>query len=76
MEPKLVSPLSETKRLFQLFCFCTEKESFDVPMEPKQTEEQPKQFARKHIFWYFCFRLFRFVLACLETVLFVSVVSI
>jgi hypothetical protein len=66
MESKLVSPLFETKRLFQLFRFCTEKESFGVPMELKQTEEQPKQFDRKHMFlvffqkFYDCFRLFRF----------------
>jgi hypothetical protein len=30
LEPKLVSALSETKCLFRLFRFCTEKESFDV----------------------------------------------
>ncbi len=30
LEPKLVSALSETKRLFGLFCFYTETESFDV----------------------------------------------
>jgi hypothetical protein len=48
----------------------TETESFDVSIEPKQTEEQPKQFDREHIllflkenlgfFRFFCF--FRFVL--------------
>ncbi len=36
LEPKLVSALSETKRLFRLFCFYTETESFDVSIEPKQ----------------------------------------
>ncbi len=49
LEPKLVSALSETKRLFRLFRFCTETESFDVSIEPKQTEDQPKQFDGEHI---------------------------
>ncbi len=58
LEPKLVSALSETKRLFRLFRFYTgtETESFNVSIEPKQTEDQPKQFDRKHIlvfFWKF-----------------------
>jgi hypothetical protein len=47
LEPKLVSALSETKRLFLLFRFYTETESFDVLIEPKQTEDQ--QFDREHI---------------------------
>jgi hypothetical protein len=55
LEPKLVSALSETKRLFRLFPFYTETESFDVSIEPKQTEDQPKQFDRKHILRIFCF---------------------
>jgi hypothetical protein len=42
LEPKLVSALSETKRLFRLFHFYTETESFDVSIEPKQTKDQPK----------------------------------
>ncbi len=43
-QPKLeVSALSETKRLFRLFRFYTETESFDDSIEPKQTEDQPKQ---------------------------------
>ncbi len=50
LEPKLVSALSETKRFFRLFRFYTETESFDVSIEPKQTEGQPKQFDREHIF--------------------------
>jgi hypothetical protein len=37
LEPKLVSALSETKRLFRLFRFYTETESFDVSIEPEQT---------------------------------------
>ncbi len=49
LEPKLVSALSETKGLFWLFCFYTETESFDVSIEPKQTEDQPKHFDREHI---------------------------
>jgi hypothetical protein len=43
-QPKLVSALSETKRLFRLFRFYTETESFDVSIEPKQTKDQLKQF--------------------------------
>ncbi len=43
LEPKLVSALSETKRLFRLFRFYTETASFGVSIESKQTEEQPKQ---------------------------------
>jgi hypothetical protein len=50
LEPKLVSALSETKRLFRLFRFYTETDIFDVSIEPKQTEGQPKQFDREHIF--------------------------
>jgi hypothetical protein len=46
LEPKLVSALSETKHLFRLFRFYTETESFDVLIELKQTEDQPKQFYR------------------------------
>jgi hypothetical protein len=49
LEPKLVSALSETKRLFRLFRFYTGTESFDVSIEPKQTEDQPKLFDREHI---------------------------
>jgi hypothetical protein len=56
--------------LFQLFRFYTETESFDVSIEPKQTEDEPNQFDREHIlifvrkfkvFWFIfvCFRLFR-----------------
>jgi hypothetical protein len=50
LEPKLVSALSEKKRLFRLFRFYTETESFGVSIEPKQTEDQPKQFDREHIY--------------------------
>ncbi len=49
LEPKLVSALSETKRLFRLFRFYTETECFGVSHDPKQTEERPKQFDREHI---------------------------
>ena len=41
-QPKLVSALSETKRLFRLFRF-----------EQKQTKEQPKQCDREHILAFF-----------------------
>ncbi len=43
LEPKLVSALSETR----LFRFYTETESFDVSIEPKQTEDQPKEERKK-----------------------------
>jgi hypothetical protein len=68
LEPKLVSALSETKRLFWLFRFYTETESFGDSIEPKQTEEQPKQFDRELIlvfppenlgFFPVCFGLFQ-----------------
>jgi hypothetical protein len=65
LEPKLVSALSETKRLFRLFRFYTETESFDVSIEPKHTKDQPKQFDREHILqfftenlWFFSFFVF------------------
>jgi hypothetical protein len=65
LEPKLISSLSETKRLFRLFRFYTETESFDVSIEPKQTGDQPKQFEREHILLFVTenvqfFRFFRF----------------
>ncbi len=62
MEPKLVSALSETKRLFRLFRFSTETVSFDVSIELKQTEYQPKQFDREHILIFITenFRFFLF----------------
>ncbi len=71
-QPKVVSALSETK-LFRLFRFYSETESFDVSIEPKQTEDQPKQFQREHIGY---FRKFWVVSVCYKTVLFVLVVSI
>ncbi len=65
LEPKLVSALYETQRLFRLFRFYTETESFDVSIEPKQTKDKPKQFDREHILQFFTdnlwfFRFFRF----------------
>ncbi len=53
LEPKLVSALSETKRLFRLFRFYTETEIFDVLIEPNQTEDQPKQFDLEYILIFF-----------------------
>ncbi len=53
LEPKLVSALCETRRLFRLFRFYNETESFEVSIEPKQTEDQPKQFEREHILLFF-----------------------
>jgi hypothetical protein len=62
LEPKLVLALSKTKRLFPLFRFYTEIEGFDVSIETKQTEDQPKQFDRENIFLFFTENLgfFRF----------------
>jgi hypothetical protein len=65
LEPKLVSALSETKRLFRLFRFYAETEIFDVLIEPKQTKDLPKQFDREHILQFFTenlwfFRFFHF----------------
>jgi hypothetical protein len=37
------------KHLFRLFWFYTETESFNGSIEPKQTEDQPKQFDKDHI---------------------------
>ncbi len=77
LEPKLVLALSETKRLFRLFRFYTESESFDDSIEPKQTEDHPKQFDKEHILVFFRkFRVVSVFSVCFETVLFVSVVSI
>jgi hypothetical protein len=49
--------------LFQLFRFYTETESFVVMIEPKQTEDQPKQVERAYfgiiLKIYSCFSLFR-----------------
>ena len=81
LEPNLVSALSKTKRLFRLFRFYTETECFDVSIEPKQTEDQPKLFDREHILLFFLqknrvfpvfcfFSFFRFFLVCFETVCF------
>jgi hypothetical protein len=56
LEPKLVLALSETKCskcLFRMFRFYTETDSFGVLIEPKQTEEQPKQFDRELILVFF-----------------------
>jgi len=43
LEPKLVSALSEAKRLFRLFRFYTKTASFGVSIEQKQTEDQPNE---------------------------------
>jgi hypothetical protein len=43
LEPKLVSELSETRRLFRLFRFNIETGSFSVSKQPKQRKKQPKQ---------------------------------
>ncbi len=43
LEPKLVSALSETRRLFRLFRCNIKTGSFGVSKLPKQTKDQPKQ---------------------------------
>jgi hypothetical protein len=60
--------------LFRLFRIYTKTESFDVSIEPKQTEDQPKQFDREHILVFLW--IFRVVSVCFETVLVVLIVSI
>ncbi len=42
LEPKLVSAISETRHLFQLFCINIETGSFCVSKQPKQTKDQPE----------------------------------
>jgi hypothetical protein len=59
LEPKLVSALSKTKRLFQLFRFYTETESFDVSIEPKQQKTNRNSLIGS-IFCYFLPKIFRF----------------
>ncbi len=71
LEPKLVSALSETKRLFRLFRFYIETEIFDVSIEPKQTKDQPKQFDREHILVF----IWKFRVVS-KQIWFVSIVSI
>jgi hypothetical protein len=68
LDPKLVLALSKTKHLIWLFRFYTKKESFDVSIEPKQTEDQPKQFAREHILVFFSENLefSHFVFRCFD----------
>ncbi len=72
LEPKLVLALFDTIRLFRLFHFYTETESFGVLTEPEQTEEQPKQFDRELFLVFFHKNLgfFWFVMVCFETVCF------
>jgi hypothetical protein len=73
-QPKLVSALSEIKRLFRLFRFFTQTETFDVLIEPKKTEDYFVIFYRKFggfPVFSFIFGFFRFV-----SKQFVSVVSL
>jgi hypothetical protein len=77
LEPKLVSALSEIKRLFRLFRFYIETERFDVSIEPKQTEDHRNSLIGS-IFWYFDrkFRVFPVFPVCFETVCFGCLASI
>jgi hypothetical protein len=43
LEPKLVSALSKTRRLFRLIRFNIETGSFSVLKQPKQTKDQLEQ---------------------------------
>jgi hypothetical protein len=64
--------------LFRCFgCFASIPKQ-RVSIDPKQTEDPPKQLKKESTFRYFSqnLGLFRFVSVCYETVLFVSVVSI
>jgi hypothetical protein len=73
-------------RFFSVFSVCFETVCFGcfasipkqrVLIEPKQTEDPPKQFKREYIWKFFHkFRVVRFVSVCYETDLFVSDVSI
>ncbi len=49
--------MKEWRVFFRLFRFYTETESFEVSLEPKQTEDQPKLFESEHIFFYRKFRI-------------------
>jgi hypothetical protein len=49
LEPKLVSTLSETRRLFRLFRFNTETASFGVSIEPKQRKRNRKQTEKEEV---------------------------
>jgi hypothetical protein len=49
LEPKLVLPLSETRRLFRLFRFNIETAWFGVSIEPKQTKYEPKQTEKRKL---------------------------
>jgi hypothetical protein len=71
LEQKLVSALSEIKRLFRLFRFYTQTETFDVLIEPKKTEDYFVIFTENLVFFSFIFGFFRFV-----SKQFVSVVSL
>jgi hypothetical protein len=49
LEPKLVSALFETRRLFRLFRFNIETASFGVSIGPKQTKYEPKQTEKRKL---------------------------
>ncbi len=69
------------KTFVSVFRFYTETESFDVSIELKQTEDQPKQFDREHNWLFFTenlgfFQFFRFFFVFSGFFRFVSVVSL
>ncbi len=61
LEPKLVSVLSETKRLIWLFLFYTETEGFNVSLN-RNKQKTNRNHLIGSIFWYFFWKLgfFRF----------------
>jgi hypothetical protein len=59
---------------YSLYKANTKSESFNVSIEPKQIEDQPKQFDREQILVFL--RKFRVFSVCHKAILFVSVVSI
>ncbi len=68
---KLVTALSETKRLFRLFQFYTKNESFGVRLIQNKQKSNRNSLIES-IFWYFWenLGLLRFVLVCFETIYF------
>jgi hypothetical protein len=49
LEPKIVSAQSEKKTFVSVVSLLYQNNEFWFSIEPKQTEDQPKQFDREHI---------------------------
>jgi hypothetical protein len=67
LEPKLVSALSENKRLFRLFRFYTETESFDVSIERNKQTTNPNSLVGS-IFCYFFQKIYGFLVFSVSSV--------